>query len=343
MFAGEISPAVGSSDSTYVTLDAVQPMAIAPQPAQAVTNGVRRVGALQSPTARIDGHGGKVDVDIAVIDTGVDRHHPDLYVVGGVNCAGGPKNAFDDDNGHGTMVAGVAAARDNTIGVVGVAPGARIWAVKVADQSGNVADGSLVCGLEWVLKHRPVIDVVNISFEFPQALGKCPNPPKADPIHLAVCKLVAQGTTVVASAGNAARDATGLAFASYKEVITVSAFTDTDGLPGGKGKPPACQLPNGATEKDDTFAFFSNYGPTVDITAPGVCVASTFPNGQYAAGSGTSFSAPLVAGAAALVRAKHPSWGPALVRRTILDAATPGPIAQDPDKFAEPILDVSGF
>ncbi|HEV8623948.1 MAG TPA: S8 family serine peptidase [Acidimicrobiia bacterium] len=343
MVVGEITPAVGSSDVTYYTLGAVQPMAIVGPSAQKVTAAVRRIGALRSPTARIDGHGGKVDADIAIIDSGVDRDHPDLNVAGGVNCAGGSPKAFDDDNGHGTFVAGVAAARDNAIGVVGVAPGARIWAVKVTDKSGVFTSASLICGLKWVLKHRPVIDVVNMSFENPQALGKCPNPPAADPVHLAVCKLVKQGTTVVASAGNGARDATGLAMASYEEVITVSAFTDTDGRPGGKGKPPTC-LPGGAMEKDDTFAFFSNYGPTVDIAAPGVCVGSTFLNGQYSnAGSGTSFSAPLVAGAAALVRARHPAWGPAQVRKAILSAATPGPVAEDPDTFAEPILNVSGF
>lgn len=170
-----------------------------------------------------------------------------------------------------------------------------------------------------------------------------PNPPADDPVHLAVCKLVQRRITVVASAGNGPRDATGLAMASYQEVITVSAFTDTDGRPGGKGKPPTC-LPNGVKEKDDTFAFFSNYGPMVDISAPGVCVGSTFLNGQYStAGSGTSFSAPLVAGAAALVRAKHPTWTPARVRQAILAAATPGPIPEDPDTFPEPVLNVAGF
>ena len=331
-----------TADESHL-LGSVQPQAIVPVFPQKPTAAVTRVGALKSPTAKIDGHGGKVDADIAFIDSGVDRDHPDLYVVGGVNCAGGPKQAFDDDNGHGTFVAGVAAARDNTIGVVGVAPGARIWAVKVTDQSDVFTNASLICGIEWILTHRPVIDVVNMSFENPQALGNCPNPPKTDPVHLGVCKLVAQGTTVVASAGNEARDATGLAMASYKEVITGSAFTDTDGKPGGKGKPATC-LPAGSTEQDDTFAFFSNFGPTVDITAPGVCVGSTFLNGQYSdAGSGTSFSAPLVAGGAALVRATHPTWSPAKVREAILHGATAGPVPQDPDRFPEPFLDVSDF
>ncbi len=310
---------------------------------QKPTASLTRIGGLESPTAKIDGKGGKVDADIAIVDSGVDRDHPDLYVKGGVNCTGGSKKAFDDESGHGTFVAGVAAARDNKIGVVGVAPGAGIWAVKVTDASGVFTTATVLCGIDWILKHSPKIDVVNMSFENPQALGKCPNPPAADPLHRAVCKLVAQGTTVVASAGNGARDATGLAMASYEEVITVSAFTDTDGKPGGKGKPPTC-LPAGATEKDDTFFFMSNYGKPVDITAPGVCVGSTFLNGMYSdGGSGTSFSAPFVTGAAALVRAKHPWWSPAKVRTAILDAATPGPIKQDPDGFAEPILDVSGF
>jgi subtilisin family serine protease len=310
---------------------------------QTTPTGVDRIDVDRNPTARIDGSDQRVDADIAIIDSGVDRHHEDLNVAGGVNCSGGPKWDWEDRNGHGTFAAGVAAARDNGVGVVGVAPGARIWAVKVTDGNGAFTNASVLCGLEWVLKQRPIIDVVNMSFENPLALGKCPNPPAADPVHRVVCKLVAQGTTVVASAGNGARDATGLAMASYPEVITVSAFTDTDGKPGGSGPAPTC-LPDGATEKDDTFAFFSNFGPTVDITAPGVCMGSTFLDGTYStAGSGTSFSAPLVSGAAALVRAKHPAWSPAKVRQAILGAARPGPIAEDPDRIPEPILDFSGL
>ena len=98
------------------------------QPAQAVKAAVRRVGGLESPTAKIDGIDERIDVDIAILDGGIQPDHPDLNVVGGQNCVGNGKS-WDDRDGHGTMVAGFAAAKDNSIGVVGVAPGARLWAV----------------------------------------------------------------------------------------------------------------------------------------------------------------------------------------------------------------------
>ena len=106
------------------------------QPAQAVKAAVRRVGGLESPTAKIDGKDKRVNVDIAILDGGIQPDHPDLNVAGGVNCLDGKKRDWDDRDGHGTMVAGFAAALDNKIGVVGIAPGARVWAVRVADPDG---------------------------------------------------------------------------------------------------------------------------------------------------------------------------------------------------------------
>ena len=92
--------------------------------AQTLPTGIDRVDGELSST--VSGNGsGAVNADIAVIDTGIDTDHPDLNVVGGVNCVGG--SSYNDDNGHGTHVAGIAAARDNDLGVVGVAPGARLW------------------------------------------------------------------------------------------------------------------------------------------------------------------------------------------------------------------------
>ncbi len=97
--------------------------------AQTLPTGVDRIDADQNPTTRIDGTDQGVDVDVAVLDTG-SGPHPDLNVVGGVNCTPGP-DRYADGNGHGTHVAGTIGALDNGIGVVGVAPGARIWSVRV--------------------------------------------------------------------------------------------------------------------------------------------------------------------------------------------------------------------
>jgi subtilisin len=206
------------------------------------------------------------------------------------------------------------------------------------NRKGYATDAAEICGLEWIAQHRPVIDVVNISLGGPKAKGSCPRP-KDDPIHRAVCKVVANGSVVVVSAGNEASNAAGTHYASYPEVIAVSAFADSDGQPGGLGAPPACE----PYLADDTFAIWSNYGKVVDITAPGVCLYSAFLDDGYGYDSGTSTSAPLVAGAAALLKARHPDWSPAEVRQAILAAATPGPVPGDPDSYPEPVLNVGGF
>ena len=119
--------------------------------AQSVPTGIRRIDGPLSGT--ISGNGaGAVNVDIAILDTGIDVDHPDLNVVGGVNCSTG--SSYDDQNGHGTHVAGTAAAKDNGIGVVGVAPGARLWAVRVLDNTGNGTWSSVICGIDWVTGQR---------------------------------------------------------------------------------------------------------------------------------------------------------------------------------------------
>ncbi|WP_371079036.1 S8 family serine peptidase, partial [Salmonella enterica] len=113
-------------------------------------------------------------------------------------------------------------------------------------------------------------------------------------MHQAICRSVAAGVTYVVAAGNPASDAESFVPATYPEVITVSAIADFDGKPGGLGT-PTC-----ATGTDDTFASFSNYGDDVDLTAPGMCVLSTWRGGTTGVASGTSMASPHVAGAAAL-------------------------------------------
>jgi subtilisin family serine protease len=303
-----------------------------------VDNAVRRVGALQSPTAAIDGYDGGVDADIAVVDSGIPYGHPDLNVVGGVDCTG--SGSWEDEAGHGTFVAGLAAARDDSRGVVGVAPGARLWSVKVMAADATVTDAALLCGLDWVAQHAAIIDVVNLSLGGPGVDTDCGGG-RYDAValeHAAVCRVVSSGVVAVASAGNSAADAGNTNPAGFPEVITVSASTDTDGAPGGWGPPASCY-----PGTDDTFAGYSDFGPAVDITAPGTCVESTWLYGQYAVGTGTSAAAPLVSGAAALVRAVHPDWAPEQVRAWLLGTATPGPMAGDYDGYPEPMLNVAGY
>jgi subtilisin len=309
------------------------------QDAQVIDNAVRRVGALDSPTAAIDGYdGGGVNADIAIVDSGLPSANPDLNVVGGVDCTG--SGTWEDTVGHGTFVAGLAAARDDGRGVVGVAPGARLWAVKVMGADETVTDAAYLCGLDWVAQNAATIDVANLSLGGPGNDTDC-GAGAYDAValeHAAVCRIVAAGVVTVASAGNDGSDAGGTSPAGFPEVITVSAFTDTDGVPGGLGPPSSCYP--GA---DDTMAAYSDFGAAIDIAAPGTCVESTWLGDQYVVASGTSAAAPLVSGAAALVRAVHPDWPVEMVRQFLLVTATPGPIAGDTDGYPEPILNVAGY
>jgi subtilisin family serine protease len=224
--------------------------------------------------------------------------------------------------------------------VVGVAPGARLWAVKVMGPDATVTDAAFLCGLDWVAQNAATLDVVNLSLGGPGVDSECGawGFSAVALEHAAVCRIVAGGVVAVASAGNSGVDASDTNPAGFPEVITVSASTDTDGMPGGWGGPSWCY-----PGTDDTLALYSDFGAPVDITAPGTCVESTWLGGQYAVASGTSAAAPLVSGAAALVRAVHPDWPVEMVRQWLLATATPGPMPGDVDGYPEPMLNVTGY
>jgi subtilisin len=325
----------------YVAVDTPISAEITPsvptEPAtQIITATLKRIGAMDSPTAHIDGVDERVDVDVAILDTGIDVTQPDLNVVGGVDCTSG--KGYADQNGHGTMVAGDVGAIDNEIGVVGPAPGARLWSVRVLNKQGVGAASKLLCGIDWVTAHADVIDVANMSLAGKgRDDGNC-GLSRNDPIHQAICGSVAAGVTYVAAAGNESVEAALSIPASYDEVITVSAFADSDGIPGGLGPVTSC-----VGDPDDTFSVFSNFGGDIDLSAPGECITSVAMGGGYAFGSGTSFAAPRVAGAVALYLATHPSATPAQVRAALIERQESGPIAGDPDEFPEGIVNVAGL
>ena len=106
---------------------------------------------------------GAVDADIAILDTGIDLTHPDLNVYHEKTFVPGTSSA-DDDNGHGTHVAGITSAKDNSIGVVGIAPDARLWSIKVLDSNGAGSISDVIAGIDYVTAHSDEIDVVNLSF-----------------------------------------------------------------------------------------------------------------------------------------------------------------------------------
>jgi hypothetical protein len=273
-----------------------------------------------------------VDSDIAILDTGIDLNHPDLNVYRNVSFIPGGKTG-DDDNGHGTHVAGIAAAKDNGKGVIGAAPGARLWSVKVCDKAGECKVSDMIKGIEYITQHADEIDVVNISVETPLSPA----------LNRAISASVKAGVTYVVAAGNYGHDASTTSPASDPDVMTVSAIADSDGKCGGTG--PALKAHN---VTDDSFAHFSNFGPSVTIAAPGVDILSTYLKGGYAIDSGTSMAAPSVAGAAALIKAADPNMSPQDVKKALLGTgSTPltpceggpqGYFTGDPDQYKEPLL-----
>ena len=307
--------------------------------AQATPNGINRVDADLSPTAAINGADQRVNVDVAVIDTGVDLNHPDLnvYTAGARNCSTFAISP-DDDHGHGSHVAGTIGALDNTTGVVGVAPGARIWPVKVLSAAGTGLNSDVICGIDYVAANADEIEVANMSLGGAgEDDGNC-GATNDDAMHAAICEAVASGITFVVAAGNDSADASGSTPAAYDEVVTVSALADFNGQPGG-GAPSTCRA-----DEDDTFASFSNYGSDVDLIAPGVCVDSTSMNGGYATLSGTSMAAPHVAGGAALYAANNASATPAQVKAALIGSGTTNwNDGDDPDSTKEKLLNVSTY
>lgn len=301
--------------------------------AEALPTGVDRVEADVSATAGIDGVDRRVNADVAILDTGIAKKHDDLVVAGGKSCITG--SAWQSDpHGHGTHVAGIVGARDNGVGVVGVAPGTRLWSVQVLDAGGFGKWSSVICGIDWVTKNSQRIEVANLSFGGDGVNGPC----SATALHDAICRSVAAGVTYVAAAGNRAAPVDIVVPAAFPEVITVSALADFDGK-AGEAAAPQC-----GSDQDDTYADFSNYGSAVDLIAPGVCITSTARTGGYSMMSGTSMAAPHVTGAAALILTRQHHKRPASVRADLQAAGTfRWKTSTDKDGTVDKLLDVSSF
>jgi hypothetical protein len=325
---------------------AIVPDGVVQVTGQTMPTGVARVGGWHSPVSVIDGVDKRVDADVAIVDTGISQV-PDLNVAGGYNCSTSDRKAWRDGNSHGTHVAGTVGALDNSIGVVGVAPGARVWGVKILNDDGYGLISWYICGLDWILAQRdpadasrPLFEAVNMSVTKAGSDDHNCGLTNNDPLHQAICRVVQGGITVVAAAANDSHNAARNIPASYDEVITVSALADTDGKSGGLGGNRCYSW--GGYDKDDTFADFSNYGADVDIMAPGKCILSTVPGGGTRYMSGTSMAAPTVTGAVALYKASRPNATPAEVKEALrylgnLNWRT----STDPDPYHEPLLDVS--
>lgn len=282
--------------------------------AQTIPTGIRRIEADHNLTAAINQDGGSVNVDVAIIDTGIDTEHPDLFVEGGVRFYLGflTDSRYDDDHGHGTHVAGTIGALDNTIGVVGIAPGAHMYAVKVLNSQGSGYLSDIIKGLDWVRARADNIEVINMS------LG---GQGISDAYQTAIRNCVNAGIVVVVAAGNESSDIYGedgtfgtsddFIPAAYPEAAAISAMADADGIPGGTG-------PATTYGPDDSFATFSNFsnsvvagnpvsspGKAIDLILPGVSIYSTYKGMAYTTMSGTSMASPHAAGLVALYIAEH--------------------------------------
>ena len=266
------------------------------------------VQSLPTGVNRIDAEGllnTGAGIHVAVVDTGILASHPDLSgkIVGGKNCTRA-SGGYTDQNGHGTHVAGTIAALDNGAGVVGVAPEAKLWAVRVLNNSGSGTWSTVICGIDFVTSKAPKnggpITVANLSLGGGGVSDNNCGNSNNDALHKAICRARDAGVTIVVAAGNSGANAANSVPAAYDDaVITVSALADSDGAPGGLG----ASTSYGA---DDTFASFSNWGVPVDIGAPGVSIYSTWLKNEYKTISGTSMASPHAAGAAALYVATHP-------------------------------------
>ncbi|HET8891155.1 MAG TPA: S8 family serine peptidase [Candidatus Angelobacter sp.] len=273
-------------DSMVAYIEVDRPMTMTQQ---VLPWGIHRVGADVSSTQAGNGSGTVSNVNVYVIDTGVDKTHPDLNVVNQVNFAGG-KNT--DCQGHGTHVAGIMAARDNAVDVVGVAPGAPITGVKVLDCTGSGTTSDVIKGVDWVTANavKPAIANMSLSGGAVQALDD------------AVIHSADSGVFYSIAAGNLAGDACLYSPAragTHDGVMTVA-----------------------ATDSTDHEAWWSNYGSCVDVWAPGVDILSTLLGGGTTTKSGTSMAAPHVGGTGALYLSSHPNDSAAFVEAALKASET---------------------
>ena len=228
-------------------------------------------------------------VKVAVLDTGIDINHPDLddNLADCLNFLHWWRNCRDD-NGHGTYVAGIIAAEDNSFGVVGVAPEARLYILKILDRRGQGYLSDLIEALDWAIANE--IEVINMSLGTDSDVAS---------LHEAIQRVEAAGIIQVAAAGNSGPEAETVFYpAKYPQVIAVS-----------------------VTDSDDEVPSWSSRGSEIDLAAPGVSIYSTYRGGGYKTLSGSSASAPHVTGAVALRLETHPGEDPDSMRGVLKDNA----------------------
>lgn len=251
-------------------------------------------------------------VGVAVIDTGIDRFHPDLNVAGGTNTID-DTDWGSDPNSHGTHVAGTIAALKNDLGVVGVAPDAALYAIKALDnEDGTGTTSSLIDGIDWAVSQG--IPIINMS------LG---TPSQSSALENALDTAYGAGHLLIAAAGNDGDNGAEILYpAAYESVIAVSA---------------SATHPSG----QDRLANFSSYGDAIELIAPGSNIVSTLPNSSYGSKSGTSMAAPHVSGVAALIWSAMPGLTNEQVRDILRNSAEDVGLSADKQGYGMVRADLS--
>ncbi|GIO85736.1 hypothetical protein J25TS5_26680 [Paenibacillus faecis] len=246
-------------------------------------------------------------VKVAVIDSGILTTHPELTVAGGISTVD-YTNDYTDDNGHGTHVAGIIAAKSNGNARVGIAPDVQLYAVKAMDQTGNGTLQDVLEGMDWAIQND--MDIVNVS------LGTDTD---STILHNMMDQAYNAGILIVGSAGNSQVDDYG---------VPVPLTTPTVNYPAKYSSVIAVA----AVDKDNRRGDFSSVGDEVEVAAPGVAVLSTYVKGDgtpgYALSNGTSQAAPHVSGMLALLKQAHPAMSNVQLREELkkyaVDLGSPG-------------------
>ena len=280
-------------------------------------------------------------IDIVIVYTGVSLKHSDLSVYRSLSLVDGNLSSdpdiTDDKNGHGSHIAGIINAKDNGFGIVGIIPedNIHIWSMKVCGEDGICSLSDQIKAIEYITNNADIIDIVNYSIENPYSKL----------LERSISELAKAGITYVAAAGNFGKNATlTTSPASNPDVITVSAIGDSDGKCGGLGP-----LLDSGTMMDDTFANFSNFGPSIDVAAAGVDILSTFNGSDYGILTGTSMAVPHVTGFAGYLKTINPNASPDDIRKMITKSGSSpssecqenkgiGYFKGDLDKISEPLL-----
>lgn len=261
---------------------------------------------IKAPSALKVGYTGK-NVKIAVIDSGINSQHPDLKVAGGASMIAG-SSPYIDGNGHGTHVAGVIGALNNTYGVVGAAPDAQIYSVKVLSSNGAGTLENVLNGIQWAIDQK--MDIINLSLTTGQDL---------DTLEAMLKKASDQGIVVVAAAGNIETFDTKGSYTQFENDVLFPARYPT-------------VIAVGSTDADNRLSGFSYRGPSVELVAPGEDIYSTFSNtADYKRSEGTSVSTPFAAAVFAQYMEAFPHLTNSQLRETVKRSVIDlGPAGKDP-------------